>query len=97
MLARGYALVRDADGLPVRSAEAAAEAARLQLQFADGAVFVRPEGAPTDPAAAPLAAPPADAPTPPRPKRAPRRAAPEPAAKATEGPTEPAARQGSLF
>jgi exodeoxyribonuclease VII large subunit len=97
VLARGYALVRDADGLPVRSAEAAAEAARLQLQFADGAVFVRPEGAPTDPAAAPLAAPPADAPTPPRPKRAPRRAAPEPAAKATEGPTEPAARQGSLF
>ena len=46
VLARGYALVRDADGLPVRSSEAAAAAARLQLQFADGAVFARPEKGP---------------------------------------------------
>lgn len=87
MLARGYALVRDADGLPVRSSEAAAAAARLQLQFADGAVFARPEEGPAE-----IPPPPAS-----RPKRAPRRAAPEPARTAAEAVSEPAARQGSLF
>ncbi|WP_284209603.1 exodeoxyribonuclease VII large subunit [Methylorubrum aminovorans] len=90
VLARGYALVRDADGLPVRSREAAATAVRLQLQFADGAVFARPEDAP----AAPLADAP---PSPPRAKRAPRRIAAEPAPKPKETAPEPAARQGSLF
>lgn len=93
VLARGYALVRDADGLPVRSAAAAARAARFQLQFADGAIYARPEEAPDDPVAPPLA----EAPPSPRPKRAPRRAAPEPAPKPEKAAAEPAARQGSLF
>ncbi|MGX5775004.1 exodeoxyribonuclease VII large subunit [Methylorubrum zatmanii] len=84
VLARGYALVRDADGLPVRTRDAAAGTARLQLQFADGAIFARPEEGP------------AEISPPPRPKRAPRRPAPESAAKA-EAVAEPAARQGSLF
>jgi exodeoxyribonuclease VII large subunit len=86
--------VRDADGLPVRSADAAARAARFQLQFADGALFARPEEAPDDPVAPPLVEAPRSAP---RPKRAPRRAAPEPAPKPEKAAAEPAARQGSLF
>ncbi|MEH3116225.1 MAG: exodeoxyribonuclease VII large subunit [Methylorubrum populi] len=89
VLARGYALVRDADGLPVRSAEAAARSARLRLQFADGAVFSRPEAAADAPTDVP--------PSPSRPKRPSRRAAPEPAPKAAETAPEAAARQGSLF
>jgi exodeoxyribonuclease VII large subunit len=36
VLARGYALVRDADGSPVRSAAAVREGASLTLEFADG-------------------------------------------------------------
>ncbi len=43
VLARGYVLVRDADGLPLRSAAIAGQAARLQLQFADGAVTAIPD------------------------------------------------------
>jgi len=93
VLARGYALVRDADGLPVRSAAAAAQAARFQLQFADGAIFARPEDAPDDPVARPLAG----APPSPRPKRAPRRTTSESTPKAAEAAPQPPARQGSLF
>jgi len=37
-LARGYALVADGSGEPITSAEAAREAARLSLRFADGTV-----------------------------------------------------------
>ncbi|MCI4677701.1 exodeoxyribonuclease VII large subunit [Rhodoblastus acidophilus] len=38
VLRRGFALVRDADGAPVRSAAQAPEGARLTLQFADGKI-----------------------------------------------------------
>ncbi|GEP11862.1 exodeoxyribonuclease VII large subunit [Methylobacterium gnaphalii] len=48
VLARGYALVREEDGSPVRSASLAGLAPRLQLQFADGAVMARPETAEED-------------------------------------------------
>jgi exodeoxyribonuclease VII large subunit len=41
VLARGYALVTDAQGKPVTSAAAIRPAARLQLEFADGAVTVQ--------------------------------------------------------
>jgi len=44
VLARGFALVRDAENRPVRSAAAAREAAALDLQFADGRVGVRADG-----------------------------------------------------
>ncbi|MFG5119238.1 exodeoxyribonuclease VII large subunit [Methylorubrum sp. POS3] len=83
VLARGYALVRDEAGLPVRSADAAANTARLQLQFADGAITAVPEGS------APA--------TPPRPKRAARKPTPEAAPKAEAAAPVTAARQGSLF
>jgi exodeoxyribonuclease VII large subunit len=43
-------LVRDAAGLPVRSAAEAAAADRLSLQFADGSIEAVPEGG-GDPAA----------------------------------------------
>ncbi|TXN21343.1 exodeoxyribonuclease VII large subunit, partial [Methylobacterium sp. WL9] len=43
VLARGYVLVRDEDGAPLRSATIAGMAARLHLQFADGAVVAIPE------------------------------------------------------
>ena len=42
VLARGFALVRDEDGTALRSAEVAGRAARLQLQFADGAIAATP-------------------------------------------------------
>lgn len=41
VLARGYALVTDASGHPVTSAAAVRPAARLRLEFADGAVQVQ--------------------------------------------------------
>jgi exodeoxyribonuclease VII large subunit len=83
VLARGYALVRDEAGLPIRSAEAAGVTARLQLQFADGAITAVPEGS----------APPPPA----KPKRAARKPAPEAAPKPEAAEPTPAARQGSLF
>ncbi|MBE7244428.1 MAG: exodeoxyribonuclease VII large subunit [Actinomycetospora chiangmaiensis] len=49
VLERGYVLVRDAAGLPVRRAADAAAAERLSLQFADGTVEALPQGS-TDPA-----------------------------------------------
>jgi exodeoxyribonuclease VII large subunit len=44
VLARGYALVRDAGGDPVRSARAVAAGQALALQFADGTVAVHADG-----------------------------------------------------
>jgi exodeoxyribonuclease VII large subunit len=42
-LERGYALVEDASGAPLTSADAARRAPRLTLRMADGALGVRPE------------------------------------------------------
>jgi exodeoxyribonuclease VII large subunit len=42
-LERGYALVEDAEGVPVPSAAAAREQERLTLRMADGTIPVRPE------------------------------------------------------
>ncbi|MCJ2053677.1 exodeoxyribonuclease VII large subunit [Methylobacterium sp. J-070] len=50
VLERGYVLVRDAAGMPVRRAADAAAALRLSLQFADGTVAAVPEGG-SEPAA----------------------------------------------
>ena len=44
VLARGYALVRDQGGAPVRAARAIAAGERLTLQFADGTIGARAEG-----------------------------------------------------
>ena len=57
VLARGYALVRDEAGQPVRSAEGMETGTRLAIDFADGAVLVetvdrRDPGRPTRPRAA---------------------------------------------
>ncbi|MCL4672607.1 MAG: exodeoxyribonuclease VII large subunit [Sphingomonadaceae bacterium] len=55
-LARGFALVRDEHGTLVRSSAAAAKAARLALQFADGTLETAPAGsAPVKPAPAKVA------------------------------------------
>jgi exodeoxyribonuclease VII large subunit len=43
-LERGYALVEDAGGAPVTTAEAARTQARLTVRMADGSLRVRPEG-----------------------------------------------------
>jgi exodeoxyribonuclease VII large subunit len=45
VLARGFALVRDMQDLPVRSSAAARAAVSLDIQFADGRVAVRTDGA----------------------------------------------------
>ena len=42
VLARGFALVRDGDGHPLRSAAAVAGGMRLDIEFADGRVGARP-------------------------------------------------------
>ncbi|PZQ49473.1 MAG: exodeoxyribonuclease VII large subunit [Rhodovulum sulfidophilum] len=49
VLGRGYAIVRDARGHVVSSAEPAGREARLEIQFADGRVAARPETAPPRP------------------------------------------------
>jgi exodeoxyribonuclease VII large subunit len=46
VLGRGYAIVRDARGQVVTSAAPAGKEPRLEIQFADGRVATRPEGAP---------------------------------------------------
>ncbi|MCB4769910.1 exodeoxyribonuclease VII large subunit [Ancylobacter sp. Lp-2] len=60
VLARGFALVRDADGQPLRSAAAIASGQRLDIEFADGHVgAVAGEGNPgIPPVGSPLADPP---------------------------------------
>ncbi|KAB1073244.1 exodeoxyribonuclease VII large subunit [Methylobacterium planeticum] len=113
VLARGYALVRDEDGLPLRGVAGLAPGQRLRVEFADGTATVRTEDG------GPLAG---TEPAPRTPRRAPRRAAKpadpagagtgeaageaaagDPArgrraAKAEGAPEDtPAARQGSLF
>ncbi|WP_289015145.1 exodeoxyribonuclease VII large subunit [uncultured Methylobacterium sp.] len=57
VLERGYALVRDEAGTPLRSAAAAVAAPGLTLQFADGTVRARPDEAPEPPRRAPRKAP----------------------------------------
>ncbi len=85
VLERGYVLVRDAAGLPVRRAAEAAAAARLSLQFSDGTVAAVPEGGlEPDPTT-----------------RTGRQAGPRPSARSAERrsakPAQPAAGQRSLF
>ncbi len=54
VLARGFALVRAADGKPLRSAAAVTAGLQLTIEFADGRVHATADGAP---AVAPAAAP----------------------------------------
>jgi len=58
VLARGFALVRAADGKPLRSAAAVTAGLQLTIEFADGRVHATADGAPTvAPAAAPAKPP----------------------------------------
>ena len=59
VLARGFALVRDLKGKPLRTAAAAGAAARIDIEFADGHVRARPDGssAAEAPATQPVAIP----------------------------------------
>jgi exodeoxyribonuclease VII large subunit len=65
VLDRGFALVRDADGRPLGSVDAAAAAGQVELEFADGRVdamidphgIPRSDGAPARKASAPAARP----------------------------------------
>jgi exodeoxyribonuclease VII large subunit len=52
VLARGFALVRDLAGQPLRSATALSPGAKIEIEFADGRVRAR-----TEDSAAPSAAP----------------------------------------
>jgi len=89
VLARGFALVRDADGVPVRRAERLAAAQAISLEFADGLVQAR---------TGPTSETTAEAAPPRRATRKRRSAAPDPAPEAAEAPPEtPAAAQGRLF
>jgi exodeoxyribonuclease VII large subunit len=52
VLARGFALVRDSDGAPLRTASAIDPGAQLDIEFADGRVSARadsPDGHAADP------------------------------------------------
>ena len=88
VLGRGYALVRDAAGQPLRSAAGVSPGARLGLEFADGTLAVEAVGGPADGGGAP---PPEKSPKPRT--AAPRRAAKAPAPQAAK----PAVDQGRLF
>jgi exodeoxyribonuclease VII large subunit len=44
VLARGFALVRDADGHPLRASTAVSAGMRLDIEFADGRVAATAEG-----------------------------------------------------
>jgi exodeoxyribonuclease VII large subunit len=58
VLARGFALVRAADGKPLRSAAAVTAGLQLTIEFADGRVHATADGAPAvGPAAAPAKPP----------------------------------------
>jgi exodeoxyribonuclease VII large subunit len=46
VLARGFALVRDLDGRPLRVAAAVSPAMPLDIEFSDGRVRARAEGPP---------------------------------------------------
>ncbi|KQP29566.1 exodeoxyribonuclease VII large subunit [Methylobacterium sp. Leaf104] len=108
VLARGYALVRDADGRAVRTAAQAAP--RMTLEFADGVVGVQTRDLPWDPRADAVPAPPQETgagvdqaePAPGQVrarKTAPRTTAPKKAApKVAQADAAPIpARQGTLF
>jgi exodeoxyribonuclease VII large subunit len=63
VLARGFALVRDGEGHPLRSAGAVSTGARLEIEFSDGRVGATADGASTPatkhkPAPKPVAKPP---------------------------------------
>jgi exodeoxyribonuclease VII large subunit len=68
VLARGFALVRDEQGLPVHAATAIGPGARLELEFADGRVAATADA--DRPAATSTAKPAASEPKPAAPKRA---------------------------
>jgi exodeoxyribonuclease VII large subunit len=53
VLARGFALVRDLDGHPLRNAAAISPAQRLDIEFSDGRVQAVAEGSSLEPAAKP--------------------------------------------
>jgi exodeoxyribonuclease VII large subunit len=44
VLKRGFALVRDADGHPLRAAASVAAGARLEIEFADGRIGATADG-----------------------------------------------------
>jgi exodeoxyribonuclease VII large subunit len=84
VLARGFALVRDAEGHAIHAAAAVHAGARLSVEFADGRVGVTADGGPAaGEAANPLSAKPATS----------KAASPKPAQKRAAKPAD----QGSLF
>ncbi|RYC31459.1 exodeoxyribonuclease VII large subunit [Lichenibacterium minor] len=87
VLGRGYALVRDAAGQPLRSAAGVSPGARLGLEFADGTVAVEALGGPGGGGGAPPTA------KSPKPRAATVRAAKAPVPRAAKGPVN----QGNLF
>lgn len=82
VLARGYALVRDSDGRPVRSATRIAPGAALEIELADGRVNARAEADGTDDGAG---------------GERTRSARPTPKPRREPRAPVPSARQGSLF
>jgi exodeoxyribonuclease VII large subunit len=54
VLARGFALVRDLDGRPLRTAAAISPAQRLDIEFSDGRVRALAEGSSVTPVASPI-------------------------------------------
>jgi exodeoxyribonuclease VII large subunit len=48
VLARGFALVRDAAGLPLRTAAAVSAGVAIEIEFADGRIGARADGAPAE-------------------------------------------------
>ncbi|GGK49193.1 exodeoxyribonuclease VII large subunit [Salinarimonas ramus] len=107
VLARGYALVRDAEDRPVRAAGAVSAGAALSIEFADGIVAARAEGGraapPQETSSGETASgeAPASAEPRPRPRKRTPKPAPEPstatttASRAAPDPARP--KQGSLF
>ncbi|WP_349369902.1 exodeoxyribonuclease VII large subunit [Salinarimonas sp.] len=93
VLSRGYALVRDAADRPLRAAGDIAPGAALTLEFADGRVAARAEGAGEPHAPGPQAAPaePVE-----RPSQPPAARKPRPAPAKAQGKAQSKA-QGSLF
>jgi len=57
VLGRGFALVREADGHPLRGAAAVVPGARLEIEFADGRVAATADGADAKPEAKPISKP----------------------------------------
>ncbi|ARP99962.1 exodeoxyribonuclease VII large subunit [Pseudorhodoplanes sinuspersici] len=57
VLRRGFALVRDADGLPLRAASSVGAGARIEIEFADGRVGATADGPSSSPATAAKAKP----------------------------------------